>query len=218
MFGKDYNNLYTIDVVCHGVPSNKVYKKFIENLERKKKNKVRNIRWRDKIKGWGPNRITIFFEDGEKNTTTSRQNRFQTGFLNNLYLRNSCYQCRYARLPRISDISLADFWGYDGKLLDENKNKGISAVIISTKKGQDIFNEIKENLTYHGVEENYLTSRSRHVYLHPEENTQRDYFFKDLDKMSFNRLSKKYKMKNSETLFYINRLKAKIKKLKERTK
>lgn len=205
-------------MVCHGVPSNEVYRRFIENIEKNKKRKVVNIRWRDKIKGWGPNRVTIFLEDGEKITTTSRQNRFQTGFLNNLYLRNSCYKCQYARLPRISDISLADFWGYNGKLLEENENKGISAVIITTKKGQDIFNDIKKYITYHSVEKEYLTSRSRHVYIHPEENSQREQFFKDIDKMSFNKLCKKYKMKNSELKFYIGRLKTKIKNLKGRTK
>ena len=212
MFGKEYSNLFNVDVVCHGVTSNRVYKMYIENIEKKKKKKVKNIKWRDKIKGWGPNRITIFLEDGEKITTTSRQNRFQTGFLNNLYLRNSCYTCQYARLPRISDISLADFWGYNGKLMQDNRNRGISAVIISTKKGQDLFNNIKGSLTYHSVEKQYLTSRSRHVYIHPEINNDREEFFKDIDKMSFNKLCKKYKMKNSEILFYLKRLKMKIKR------
>lgn len=192
---KEYEKLYTIDVVCHGVPSNKVFTKYVDWMQKKYKQKVTNIKWRDKIKGWGPNRVTVYFENGTKSTTISRENPFQRGFLDNLYLRPSCYECKYAKLPRIADISLADFWGYEGILKEENENKGISAVIISSKKGREIFEKTKDEINYHPVSKEYLTARSRHSYIYPEENKKRDSFFKDLDKMKYEKLCRKYKLK-----------------------
>lgn len=209
---KKYDNLYTCDVVCHGVPSNKVYNKFIKYIEDKNKKKVKNIKWRDKVCGWGPNRITIYFDDNSSITTTSKNNMFQNGFLNNLYLRPSCYECKYAKLPRIGDISLADFWGYEGNLKQINNNKGISAIIISSDNGKKLFNEIKDNIEYHEVTEEFLTTRSRHSYKPPIKNNRRDEFFKDINKKNFYRLAKKYKMKNSKTNEVIAKIKRKIKK------
>lgn len=210
---KEYEKLYTVDVVCHGVPSNKVYRKYIDYMENKNKSKVVNIRWRDKVKGWGPNRVTVFFENGKKETSASSKNPFQTGFLNNIYLRNSCYKCIYAKLPRIGDVSLADFWGYDGELKEKNNNKGLSAIIVSTQKGREMFTAIQNDINYHSVTKEYLMSKSRHVYIHPEENNQREKFFKDLETMSFDKISKKYKMKENILEKYLSKAKRKIKKI-----
>lgn len=208
---KNYEKLFTVDVVCHGVPSNRVYRKFIKYKEEKNNSKVVNIKWRDKVHGWGPNRITLFFDNGKKLTTMSRQNEFQLGFLNNLYLRNSCYVCKYAKLPRIGDISLADFWGYTGKLETTNENKGLSAVIVSSNKGEQLFEKIKGYIYYHSVDKEFITSRSRHVYTHPLENKKRNDFFKDLDDMNFNSLCRKYHMKDSKIKNFMLPLKKKIK-------
>ena len=208
---KDYSNLFTIDVVCHGVPSNKVYKKYIDYVEKTKKHKVTNIKWRDKKDGkWGPNKITLYFDDGTTRTTISRENPFQVGFLENLYLRPSCYTCKYAALPRIADISLADFWGYDKEFLEKNNNKGISIVIISTIKGKDLINKLNDKMNTHRVEEEYVKSKSRHVYIHPLENSKREEFFKDLDVISFKKISKKYKMRNGEIVKFLKKVKRKI--------
>ena len=63
VLGKNYEKLYTVDVVCHGVPSNAVYKKYITYVENKLNKKVTFIKWRDKVNGWGPNRVTLYFDD-----------------------------------------------------------------------------------------------------------------------------------------------------------
>lgn len=197
--GKEYERLFTIDVVCHGVPSMAVYREYIKYMEEKRKEKVINVKWRDKIKGkWGPNHVTIMFDNGSTSTTTSIDNPFQRGFLYNLYLRPSCYECKYAKLPRIGDISLADFWQYNGKFKRTNKNRGLSAMIISSEKGEKLFQCIKNSINYHPVEKEYLTSRSRHVYIHPERNENRELFYKDFHNIPFEKLCKKYKIKLSE--------------------
>lgn len=209
---KQYEKLYTVDVVCHGVPSKEVYREYIKYIQDKKNKEVINIKWRDKINGWGPNRVTLYFNDNTKYTTISKENPFQKGFLDNIYLRPSCYHCIYAKLPRIGDVSLADFWGYDGKLCKENKNKGISAVIVSSKKGKQLFESVKNKLNYHAVSQEYLTQRSRHVYIHPEENKQRENFFRDFKKVPFKKLCKKYHMQDTTIKKLLKKIKRKIMK------
>lgn len=207
---KDYKNLYTVDVVCHGVPSEKVFRQYIRYMETIHKKKVINIKWRNKKGGWSPNKITLFFQDGSTYTTISRDNPFQVGFLENIYLRPSCYECKYARLPRIGDVSLADFWGYDGNLLEENKNRGLSIIIISSYKGAELIENNIENINYHYVDEEYVKSKSRHVYTHPLKNEKREQFFYDLENMSFAKISKKYKMKDNLIIISLKKLKRKI--------
>lgn len=150
---------------------------------------------------------------GSKYTTISRENSFQTGFLDNIYLRPSCYKCIYAKLPRIGDISLADFWGYDGKLLVDNKNKGLSAVIISSKKGNEFWEAIKKDLIIEKVEEQYIKKRCRHAYTHPLLNNNREKFFKDFEKMKFNKLARKYNMEKPLILKILKKVKRKMKRV-----
>jgi coenzyme F420-reducing hydrogenase beta subunit len=189
--GQEYSTLYTCDVICHGVPSKIVFDKYIQELNIHQKAKAVSICWRDKIKGWGPpNRVTVYFDNNEKLTTSSMKNPYQAGFLKNLYLRPSCYKCNWAKLPRIGDISLADFWNYEGKL--SNDNKGLSIIILSSAKGYQLFNEIKKYIEYEFVSEQMITRKSRHVHLPPLNNKKRDLFFRDFNKYSFKKLSKKY--------------------------
>lgn len=188
--GKEYSNLYTCDVVCHGVPSKVVFDKYIQELNISQKAKAVSICWRDKSKGWGPNRVTVYFNDNHKLTSVSIKNPYQAGFLKNLYLRPSCYKCNFAKLPRMADISLADFWDYEGKL--SNNNKGLSIIILSSAKGLQLFDEIKKYTEYEFVDEQSVRKKSRHVHLPPLNNEKRNLFFRDLNKYSFNELSKKY--------------------------
>lgn len=196
---KDYDNLITCDIVCHGVPSKAVFKKYINEVEKKYDTKVTNIIWRDKTYGWGPNRVTLILEDGRKITTTSQENSFQKGFLDNVYLRPSCYKCKYAKFPRIADISLADFWGYEGELVKENNNLGLSVIIVSSVKGSKLFKSINKSIKYHEVKEEYVKERCRHAYLPPKYNSDRERFFKDFDKLTFEKLSDKYIICNTTT-------------------
>lgn len=189
---KNYDKLITCDVVCHGVPSKTVFDKYIAEINAKFKDKAVSICWRDKRYGWGPNRVSIQFASGNEVITTSQENPYQKGFLDNLYLRPSCYECPYAKLPRVGDISLADFWGYEGRLNECNINEGLSLVIISSEKGQKIFNKIKDLCIIERVTEDYVRQRSRHAYIQPIYNNKRGKFYKEFYKKSFESLSKKY--------------------------
>lgn len=190
--GKDFPKLYTCDVVCHGVPSKTVFDRYIENLNQQEGARAVSMCWRDKEQGWGPNHVTILFDNGKKISTTSLQNPYQKGFLNNIYLRPSCYSCHWAKLPRVGDISLADFWGYQGNLTQNNVNGGLSIVILSSAKGKYLFEQIKNQLVYEPTTEIYVKSKSRHVYKHPAKTILRKLFFMEYPHKSFDYLNQKY--------------------------
>ncbi len=169
----DYDNLITCEVICHGVPSKVLFDKYIQEVGINKK--AVSIIWRDKRNGWGPNHVSVQFDDKSELVSPSQKNPFQKGFLDNFYLRPSCYKCPFAKLPRIADISLADFWGYDGKL--KNNNQGLSAIIVSNEKGSFIWDQIKGKTMYESVSEEYVKKRSRHIWIHPIGNKLREKFF-----------------------------------------
>ncbi len=144
--GKDYPNLYTIDVFCHGVPSKRVFLKYLDALEEKYNSNAISICWKDKRDGWRPNKISVKFENEKEVITNAFCNSMHIGFLEKLYLRPSCYNCKYAAIPRIADISLGNFAEYDGKLYEQNQNKGLTMIVVSNKKGTVLFNKIKKKI------------------------------------------------------------------------
>lgn len=193
--GRSFDNLYTIDVICHGVPSRAVFNRYIEEQEQLHHKKIVSYCWRDKSKGWGPNQVTVVFDDGSSSTTTSQENPMQKGFLDNWYLRPSCYQCQFAKIPRVADISLADFWGYDLQLKEKNNNRGMSLIVVSSNHGQELFESIKDQVEYHEVSKEYACAKSRHLWIHPKENNNRDKFMSDFKRgKTFKYLTRKYIM------------------------
>lgn len=190
--GKDYDNLLTCDIVCHGVPSKVVFDKYIQEVNRVHNDTAISIIWRDKRNGWAPNMISIKFASGKEIISTSIKNSYQRGFLNNLYLRPSCYECPYAKLPRIGDISLGDFWGYEGVLKDSNQNNGLSIVILSSENGRIAFQQIKDKCMIEAVSKDYIIRKSKNTHTKPKYNKDREAFFKDLDKINYKKLYRKY--------------------------
>lgn len=190
--GNMQENVFTCDVVCHGVPSGRILDLYLADIEERCGKKVESICWRNKDKGWNPNYVSLKFEDGDKKSTLSHSNSFQWGFLCDLYHRPSCYTCSFAKLPRVGDISLADFWGYEGKLLAENENAGISIVIASSEKGRRMVEYIASSIVLEETTERYVKERSRHSYRHPKMNRTNILVYKNIDKLTFAEIEKKY--------------------------
>lgn len=140
---KDYEKLYCIDIICHGVPSPKVFKKYINEKISSKDEKWLNTNFRDKMNGlWS--RLTT--TTTTTTTTDSAQNDvYMQAFLNNLCLRKTCSNCKFQSIPRQGDITIGDFWGiwnYDKNLNDE---KGTSAVLVNNSRGQYLFDILKSS-------------------------------------------------------------------------
>lgn len=145
--GKKYReNLYLVDIVCHGVPSPYIWRDYLSYIEKKYKKKVSVVNFRDKGEyGWVAHKETFIFEDGEK--ITPEQSPYTDLFYKHIMLRQSCGSCHYCNTVRPSDITIADFWGVEKTNTEINKdNKGVSLLLVNTDKGYRVLEEIKNKL------------------------------------------------------------------------
>ena len=141
---KDYDNLYTFDIACHGVPSSKVFQKYVKQLEEENNSTVTNYQFRNKENGWKKYNTKVTFEDGKEITTPYDQDMYMRGFLRNIYLRKSCYQCSSNNFSCGSDLTLADYWGIDSIDPSFDDDKGVSLVTVNSKKGENLLDKVKE--------------------------------------------------------------------------
>ena len=141
--GKEYERLIQVDLICHGVPSPGVWRSYLKDYFGKEE--ILEINFRNKREGW------INFQTAIKTTTREvcqkqMENPYFRGFLTNVYLRNSCYNCRFRQYHRASDITLADYWGVDKIRPDMHDNKGTSVVFAHTEKGKNVLLTMSSDL------------------------------------------------------------------------
>ena len=147
------DNLLLVDLVCHGVPNNKMFKDEIATLQKKYKNNLTAYVFRDK--DYGHNCIgNLQFKNKNKKALYSYFSPYYTIFLKNDVLRESCYSCKYSSIDRPGDITICDYWGVqneEGEFFKDCNDKGfvgISGIITNTEKGQSFFEENKDMLFY----------------------------------------------------------------------
>ncbi|MBQ6840346.1 MAG: polysaccharide pyruvyl transferase family protein [Oscillospiraceae bacterium] len=136
--GKPHELLYTMDLVCHGVPSPAVYEKFVKEQEALHGSKAVRVSFRDKdIVKWDVS-TAIDFEDGQKYRKKRNECAYMKSFLKLLTLRKSCGQCPFAKMPRQGDMTIADFWDIDKYNPKYDDRKGTSMVLQNNTKGQEM--------------------------------------------------------------------------------
>ena len=190
--GKEYENLFTQDIICHGVPSPKVHERYLKYLRDKYKTKnIKNIIHRTKINGWKNWCVNIKFDNSEY-IKAHEQDPYMQAFLRNTSLRESCYNCQFKKKHRISDITLADFWGIENIAPEMDDNKGTSLVIINSEKGKQIFEQIKDKIIYKQVDFDEAIRYNPSMTKSVKPDYNREKFFENLDKMPFDKLVKKY--------------------------
>lgn len=143
--GKDYDNLLLADLICHGVPSQKMLREHVATVAPGRN--IDHISFRDgnsyliTLKGENEELYRVdFWED------TFRDKYFK-GFMSGITYRPSCHNCPYACPDRISDITIGDFWGLKAETLPETAGRGISVLLPSTQKGQSAISEIAGCMT-----------------------------------------------------------------------
>lgn len=140
--GGDKPNLYTVDLICHGVPSPKFFKKYIEYQNKKTDGRVIYFNFRSKDKrGWGTQ--YLLKTKTKTKTKTLSLDRYGKHFMDGDCYRESCYQCAYANTSRVGDITVGDFWGIAKSHPEFNSPKGVSSVFVNTEKGQELFEKMK---------------------------------------------------------------------------
>lgn len=188
---KDYEKLYTQDIICHGVPSPKVWKKYLEYQKNRNKEEIKDISFRNKDHGWISYRMKILF-----NTKTYSkdlgQDPYMQAFLKNICLRESCYNCSFKKKNRVSDITLADYWGIDKVHPKMNDNKGISLVLVNSNKGIELFNNIKEKISYKETDLDQAIKYNPALIESAKHCINEMEFINNIDNMEFDKVVKKY--------------------------
>lgn len=184
---KDLNNLYTIDLFCHGVPSPKIFEEIIK--ERKFNNPT--VNFRDKFTGWNNYSLSLT-EDTKKVYFPNAIDSFNQGFINDLYLRESCYHCKLNKISnRIGDISIGDFWNIENFPYSREfiKNIGVNSVIINTQKGKELFNLLfnKNNKIYEVNKKDIISGNSNLVHS-PQKTKFSNFFLENYRKQKFHSL------------------------------
>lgn len=179
-------NLLTVDILCHGVPSPAVFRKFVES----KPCKCVSVNFRKKDPGWDSFSTELTYENGK----TEIDNSYYYFFNGSYCLRDSCYRCKYSNVNRVGDITLGDFWGYRESPPEyiENDDLGISFICINTIKGQTELKKIRRELAL--AERSMQEAvRGNPILSHPPiANAEFAGFWEDFPNRSWDELVEKY--------------------------
>jgi len=189
---REYENLFCVGFICHGVPSPKVWNKYIKYRSECASSSPQRISFWRKDYGWKRYSVSFLFKNDTEYLSNLRDDIYMKAFLTNISLRPSCYSCKFKTIHRQSDITLADFWGISNIFPDMDDDRGTSLIFVNSEKGNFLFNAIKEKMQYREVEINeaikYNSAAVKSVTPHPA----RAEFFRNLDHLSFDKLVYKY--------------------------
>ncbi len=137
------NNLYTIDLICHGVPSPRLFAEYLELLSQQHGSQITKFNFRDKQFGWGEH-ICSYYANEEQHFTRN----FVNIFYSNLCLNEVCFACPYSSMDRVGDITIGDYWGIENVFPEMADHFGTSLVIVNTDRGGELFRQSKSRLCF----------------------------------------------------------------------
>lgn len=186
----NYNNLFTIDLVCHGVPSPEIFSEYIKFSQDIRRKKIINFICRDNREGWDNNfKSTIIYNDGSEEYNSVLSNLWNRIFFSELITRPSCHSCKFSCLNRQGDITLGDFWGFKDYNDDSKEiNTGISLILCNNEKGRKLIE--KSNLKL--VEKTTNKENHPNLYSPTAINPDSAVFLEDYSKYGFKYVVKKY--------------------------
>ena len=186
-------NLFLCDVVCHGVGSPRLFSDYLADIEKAEKKKVNSYCFRDESLGWNRPCVRIDFEDGSTDKHRWYKDMFILAFSKNKILRSSCYQCQYSSYPRMSDITIGDFWGAKrvGAIFN---SKGTSLVILNSQKGKEMFDSLKGELICKAIEFDKAIKYNNSAISSIKKPNERDTIFYHYRKDGFKYIKKQYLM------------------------
>lgn len=224
---KKYNNLITLDVVCHGTPSPKLWKDYIEFQERKYNSRVKNAFFRNKTYGYHSGTMKIIFENGKEYYGSARVDFMLRSFFNEISSRPSCYKCAFKTRTHCSDFTVFDSWHID-KIVKglKDDDKGYTNVLINSNKGIEIFNKLENIVKYEADIDEIIKLDGSMVENSKKPNKYRNEFYDSLNNIGIERTIDKYlKIKLTDyilekskvllykfnIIYFLNKIKKKIK-------
>ena len=177
---KEYDNLYTADVICHGTPSPKVFEEYCKYLEKEYNSKIKDYYFRNKDISWRFYQTKVIFNNNKIYKNYYVNDMYIKAFLQNISLRKSCYECRFKENKHVSDITLGDYWGIKKYHKSFNDKKGISVIFLNTLKGKEIITKLN-NIEYKDIPFNEAIYLNEAYYKSSKYNNRRESFFKDFN-------------------------------------
>lgn len=146
--GRPYDNLVTVDLICHGVPSQKIWQKYLNEQKDKYKSDIKKVSFRNKDHGWGVFRLKIEFLNGKVFSVPQTEGSWMLTFNKDIMMRSSCYACASKGISRRSDFTIGDLWGINEFTPELNDNKGTSLVYLHSEKALKLFDNLKKQINF----------------------------------------------------------------------
>ena len=185
-------DLTTVDIVCHGTSSVKVFEKYVRELEKSRQASFEKINFRDKSTGWGGYSLLHRFAGEDSLLVHHSRSKYMRLFLSRICQNQSCDDCRFRKLPRIADITLGDFWGISKYHPEMNDNKGTSVVLLNTTPGSMLFESVADKVVQCESKVEYAIAGNPCIVRSSPAHPKRAEFFANLDNCSIDELIKLY--------------------------
>ena len=185
-------DLFTVDIVCHGTPSVKVFEKYVHEMEKTDDSVLDGINFRDKSEGWSGYALLHRFRSGKSISVHHGRSKYMHLFLSRICQNVSCAECRYRKLPRIADITLGDYWGISKYHPEMNDDKGASVVLLNTTPGSMLFEAVADKVAQCDSKVEYAIAGNPCIVHSSTPHPKRAEFFANLDRCSLDQLIKKY--------------------------
>ena len=145
--GKEYSGLYTVEVLCHGVPGPGLWRQYLDEKEKHYQGKVTYVSFRQMKSKWTSFAMELQFDNGVKYEKDRLKDPYMQMFLNNLSLRPACYDCQYKDIDkREADLTIGDCWGIETYMPDMFDDKGTSVIFVHSEKGRKLLEQIRKKL------------------------------------------------------------------------
>lgn len=188
---KRLENLTTVDIVCHGSPSVKVFEKYIRETESLENMQIKKCDFRNKSTGWKA--YSLLLLNGEHKKVVPHENsQFMRLFLNRICQNEACENCRYRKLPRIADITLGDYWNIASVHPEMDDDKGTSVVLLNTERGEKLFDEIAPKIRSCKSKLEAAIAGNPCIVRSSKPHPRRSEFFAELESKSLDELIKKF--------------------------
>lgn len=180
---KEYERLYTIDLICHGIGAPGIWEKYIKVFHRGKK--INHIDFKNKDVGWNKEQLVIQYANGREYRRFPLDDYYDYGFNKNIFLRSACYDCKFKGFNRKSDLTIGDAWGVERYAPRFRDDKGCSLVFVHSEKGKEIFKEISKGMKYEAVEGKKAVTYNQRMISSVPKTPKRKEFYENLKKYSF---------------------------------
>lgn len=225
--GKEYDNLYTIDLVCHGVPSPKLWGKYVEYQEKRNNSKIKEAYFRNKTYGYHGGTMKLKFENGKTYYGSARTDYMLKAFFKEISSRPSCYECSWKGRNRASDYTIYDCWSYSKLTSKKDDNLGHTNLFVNTKKAKELLEKISEEIEIQAVDENLAIEYDGIMVENSAvPNKYRNEFYKYLNDNGLEKTIQKYipvtfkdkALENSKLILYKLGIYNSLKKIKNKLK